>query len=57
MCIENGKIHPDRMFSGKRHLNALLPEFPYISVRFVHNYQYQAMSERTVMPAQDGRIK
>ena len=29
---------------------SLLPEFPEISVPFVHNYQCQAISEKTAMP-------
>ena len=29
---------------------SLFPEFPEISVPFVHNYQCQAISEKTAMP-------
>ena len=49
----NGTVHPGGMFSEKsNHYSflSLLPEFPEISVPFVHNYQCQAISEKTVMP-------
>ena len=52
----NGTVHSGGMFSEKRsYLSrysffSLFPEFPEISVPFVHNYQCQAISERTAMP-------
>ena len=32
---------------------AFFPEFPEISVPFVHNYQCQTISEKTAMPMTD----
>ena len=52
----NGTVLSGGMFSEKRsYLSrysffSLFPEFPEISVPFVHNYQCQAISERTAMP-------
>jgi len=52
----NGTVHSGGMFSGKRKylprysFFSLLPEFSEISVPFVHNYQCQAISEKTAVP-------
>ena len=43
--VFGNKVIPSEVF-----FFSLLPEFPEISIPFVHNYQCQAISEKTAMP-------